>query len=94
MKRNHTRLEFSLEDEKDIFEQMEKEGCKTKVAYMTHILEEIIDGNYDHVPAEEEEQKKSIYVDKFLAAKARNHAESLGFKSLRNMISHILESKK
>lgn len=94
MKRNHTRLEFSLEDEKDIFEQMDKEGCKTKVAYMTHILEEIIDGNYDHIPAEEEEQKKSIYVNKDLAAKARNHAESLGFKSLRNMIFHILESKK
>lgn len=94
MKRNHTRLEFSLEDEKDIFEQMDKEGCKTKAAYMTHILEEIIDGTYDHIPTEEEEQKKSIYVNKDLAAKARNHAESLGFKSLRNMISHILESKK
>lgn len=94
MKRNHTRLEFSLEDEKDIFEQMDKEGCKTKAAYMTRILEEIIDGTYDHIPAEEEEQKKSIYVNKDLAAKARNHAESLGFKSLRNMISHILESKK
>lgn len=67
----------------------------SRVDLINGYLEDVIEGRYDDLPTpcRDKDKKPYLAVDKDLRQKANERAKALGFKSINEMIHHILQVK-
>lgn len=96
MKDNRTSMRIQPSYMKIIDELRELVSSDTsRVDLINGYLEDVIEGRYDDLstPCRDKDKKPYLAVDKDLRQKANERAKALGFKSINEMMHHILQVK-
>lgn len=88
-----TRLEITQRENRIATYEMEEQLEDSRKIYFDNILDDIVEGKYNDLPMMKEEKNVSVFVDQDKANAARECAKQLGYKSLKQMISTILNEK-
>lgn len=88
-----TRLEITDEENEIVITDMVEQLEDSRRIYFENILDEIVEGKHNDLAILEEKKTESVFVNQEKANAAREYAKALGYKSLKQMVSTILNEK-